>query len=623
MSKLTNLLIPLVFISTGAISCANYGFVKKQDITDQQFVNTINLDGRERQVLPQPEKKNMTRQAIPANIPTIEKPSSITNTNNKQSDSIAIGKDHIDNLTGVEQGQIKLNQVGLAHLTLGIAYAERDLIDQAICEFKSAIEANPHHLESYVRLGTTYGLKGMVNEALSEFKKAIDINLNEAATKIVFSALPVTANQKVKTDVVNAHINLGNAYKEEGKLKRSQLEYEKALELKPEHPIASKSLSEIYYTIGTSCLENKEYDNAIDAFNTVLKLNPGFPQIKDALERAHYNLGTNHAVNGNLNKAIIEFNKTKEINLHYALLDKNSFNIISSDKKAVSGKYIHQGRGHPDKNINNGTNSDARKDSFHEKEDRSFRNQMPHQNDVAEEMILAKKRNTKKTGDSGKRVENQYPFLLSQGNDNMKLVQSIKMPSDTRQLQVTNSLEPAKAVVKNKPRLDYRVYTYNITRNDKTEIEVNEAINRYEDDTIKNPYDNNAILNLAHAYYRKAMYLDDAIARREDAPEGNQNFSVKRFYLLDDTDNEKISDVSSHEQTKPFEKYNTDFPYRLDNMHEEMFHETIIGYKNTLRINPCSSNALYGLAFSFSMKGSSPSVALKNKNNPKGVLSGY
>jgi Lipoprotein NlpI, contains TPR repeats len=333
MSKLTNLLIPLVFISTGAISCANYGFVKKQDIKDQQFINTINQDGSERQVLPQPEKKNMASQAIPANIPTIEKPSSIANTNNKQSDNIAIGKDHVDNLTGVEQGQIKLNQVGLAHLTLGIAYAERDLIDQAICEFQSAIEANPHHLESYVRLGTTYGLKGMVNEALSEFKKAIDINLNEAVTKIVFSALPVTANQQVKTDVVNAHINLGNAYKEEGKLKRSQLEYEKALELKPEHPIASKSLSEIYYTIGTSCLENKEYDNAIDAFNTVLKLNPGFPQIKDALERAHYNLGINYAENGKLNKAIIEFNKTMEINLHYAMQDKNSFNIIGSDKK--------------------------------------------------------------------------------------------------------------------------------------------------------------------------------------------------------------------------------------------------------------------------------------------------
>ena len=100
-------------------------------------------------------------------------------------------------------------------------------------------------------------------------------------------------------------------------------------------------------------------------------------------------------------------------------------------------------------------------------------------------------------------------------------------------------------------------------------------------------------------------------------------FQSKRFYLLDDKDKEKISDASQSEQAKPFGRDNVDFPYRLGNMYEEMFHETIIGYKNTLRINPCSSNALYGLAFSFSVKGSSPGVALKNKNNPRGILLGY
>ena len=307
MSKLTNLLIPLVLISTGVISCTNYSFVKKKkDIPNQQLSNTIIQDGNGRQALPQPEEENVITSA---SIPTIVKPPSTPNTEDRQSVDKVIYKRHVDNLPGVEQGQIKLNQVGLAHLDLGIAYAEKGLIDQAICEFQSAIEANPHHLESYVRLGTTYGLKGMANEAQLEFKKAIDINLNEAVAKIVFSALPVTANQKAKTDVTKAHINLGNAYKEEGKLKRSRIEYEKALELNPKHPIASKSLSEIYYTIGSTCLENKEYDGAVGAFNKVVELNPEFPQIQDALEKAHYNLGINYAENGKLDKAIIEFTR--------------------------------------------------------------------------------------------------------------------------------------------------------------------------------------------------------------------------------------------------------------------------------------------------------------------------
>ena len=73
MSKLTNLIIPLVLISIGAISCTNQGLVKKKDTIDQQFVNTINQNGNYKQVLPQPEKENMTDQEAPANILKKEK----------------------------------------------------------------------------------------------------------------------------------------------------------------------------------------------------------------------------------------------------------------------------------------------------------------------------------------------------------------------------------------------------------------------------------------------------------------------------------------------------------------------------------------------------------------------
>ena len=651
MSKLTNLLIPLVLISTGVISCTNYSFVKKKkDIPNQQLSNTIIQDGNGRQALPQPEEENVITSA---SIPTIVKPPSTPNTEDRQSVAKATDKEHIENMPGVEQGQIKLNQVGLAHLDLGIAYAEKGLIDQAICEFQSAIEANPHHLESYVRLGTTYGLKGMANEAQLEFKKAIDINLNEAVAKIVFSALPVTANQKAKTDVTKAHINLGNAYKEEGKLKRSRIEYEKALELNPKHPIASKSLSEIYYTIGSTCLENKEYDGAVGAFNKVVELNPEFPQIQDALEKAHYNLGINYAENGKLDKAIIEFNKTMEINLNYAMLDNNSLHHISNDKKTVSDKNIHHGRNLPNENTDNSTNSDVRKKSFHKAEEGSLQNQPPHQIDIAGEMILAEKDNTKKPEEGQNQAENQHLLLLQEGNKR-KLALSNKASFETEQSikadgskhvnvhlkteksnrsqdkkQIQEKVAHAKTVnieetdVNDLGFLDqerdasllvrkeedaenpnYRVFTYDLTRNHKPQIGIKDAIKKYEDATINNPYDNSAFLNLAHAYYSKAMYLDDAIARREDAPEGNQNFSVKRFYL------------SETVNTNAFDNAIV-FRNRPGKIYEEMFREAIVEYKSALRINPNSSNSLYGLAFSFSVKGSHLEIASRGKKKYK------
>jgi tetratricopeptide (TPR) repeat protein len=641
MSKLTNLLIPLVLISTGVISCTNYSFVKKKDISSKQFTSTKIQFGSDQQALPQPEEENIISEVVSTDISTTAIPPSTADTEDKQSVAKATDKEHIENMPGVEQGQIKLNQVGLAHLELGVAFAEKGLIDQAISEFQSAIEANPHHLESYVRLGTTYGLKGMANEAQLEFKKAIDINLNEAVAKIVFSALPVTANQKAKTDVTKAHINLGNAYKEEGKLKRSRIEYEKALELNPKHPIASKSLSEIYYTIGSTCLENKEYDGAVGAFNKVVELNPGFPQIQDALEKAHYNLGINYAENGKLDKAIIEFNKTMEINLNYAMLDNNSLRHISNDKKTVSDKNIHHGRNLPNENTDNSTNSDTRKESFHKEEEESLQDQILHQIDVAGEMILA---------------ENQHLLLLQEGNKR-KLALSNKASFETEQSikadgskhvnvhlkteksnrsqgkkQIQEKVAHAKTVNTEETDVNdlgfleqerdasllvrkeegaenpnYRVFTYNLTRNYKPQIGIKDAIKKYEDATINNPYDNSAFLNLAHAYYSKAMYLDNAIARREDAPEGNQNFSVKRFYL---------SETGVTGSTDTFDNAIA-FRNRPSKIYEEMFREAIVEYKSALRINPNSSNSLYGLAFSFSVKGSHLEIASRGKKKYK------
>ena len=100
------------------------------------------------------------------------------------------------------------------------------------------------------------------------------------------------------------------------------------------------------------------------------------------------------------------------------------------------------------------------------------------------------------------------------------------------------------------------------------------------------------------------MYLDAAIARREDAPEGNQNFSVKRFYLSE-TGNTNTFDNAIAFRNRPGKIY------------EEMFREAIVEYKSALRTNPNSSSSLYGLAFSFSVKGSHLEIASRDKKRYK------
>ncbi|MFQ5687308.1 MAG: tetratricopeptide repeat protein [Candidatus Scalindua sp.] len=637
MSKLTNLLIPLIMISTGVISCTSQSLVRKSDILQQALL--------------QHEMKNAAGQTGYTEIPTkmktptinTESIHTVNKATGKENDPVhgevttlnliektetpaeleepeeESGKRHIYNLSAEQQDKKDLSPVGLAHLNLGIAYAERDLIDQAILEFQSAIEANPRHLESHVRLGATYRLKGMTNEALSEFKKAIDIDLNEAVAKIVFNALPVASNQKVKTDVVKAHINLGNAYREEGKLKRSQLEYKRALELKPEHPIARRLLSEIYYSLGTSCLENKKYNNAIDAFNKVLALSPGFPQIKDALEKAHYNLGINYAQDGELNKAIIEFNKTMKINLNYAMLDKNNLNTISKDKKTVSGKQIHHVINRPDENVNNSTNGKKRKDNPHV-EEKEGEKQIPRKIDVVEKMVLAEKVQLKTERsnedlDKEKEMSNGSLARFNQPDED----KIVAIPADSPVAETDDNILANTYIVPGEieSTSGHRVFSYYITRNYNSKIGFNEAIKKYEDVIRKNPYDdNNAHHNLAYAYYSKALHLDDAIARRENSLENNQGFTVKRFYIHDIADDKEIDKISStkHTATLTLNKESVALYNKLGYIHfkKGMFNDAIFEYKNALKIDPKYSKTLYNLAFSFLIKGSHLDIALRD-----------
>ncbi len=567
------------------------------------------------------------------------------------------------------QDEKPLNKVGLAHFDLGIAFVDSGMVDDAIRELQSAVEINPNHLESHVSLGIAYRSKGMTNKALSEFKKAADINPGEAVANIACNSLSVAeTSPKGEMEIVNGHVKLGNEYRKEGKGKRAVLEYEKVLALKPKHSIAKKSLSELYYSLGSTSLRNREYTSAINAFNRVLEINPGFPRIRDSLEKAHYDFGVHFAKNGELNKAIVEFNKTMKVGSSYAMLDKKQQTVPGTEK---GEKVVHRGDTNYVESVSVSANNNIRKSSTvlpgrTNNDVVAIRANTPvrksYNRGVVTEMGLAGKGSEKEArnsiaksvqshrissntwqsqgADSLQREESLRKSELSKVGRNQKQVPgsiaykqtavkqkvALRRLSDQSHMNTDTQLSTyrEKTVDKNKTGSDYQVYSYKIiTNNNKAEIGVNEAIKKYEDATIKSPYDNNAFNNLANAYYSKAMCVDEAIARKEGASEGSQNFSVKRYYLDDDTDSEKISNARSFGQTKRSEKYYNNFGYKLGNVYAKVSPEDIIKYKNALRDNPKSSDALYGLAFSFSVKGSSTGVALKSENNHKEMSFGY
>jgi len=104
-------------------------------------------------------------------------------------------------------------QTAKDYLDKGTAYYHKGMYDEAIAEFKKAIEIDPEFAEGYTNLGSAYAAKGMFDEAIAEFKKAIEINPNDAM----------------------AHNNLGGAYCRKGMYDEAVAEYERTLAINPNY----------------------------------------------------------------------------------------------------------------------------------------------------------------------------------------------------------------------------------------------------------------------------------------------------------------------------------------------------------------------------------------------------
>ncbi len=160
------------------------------------------------------------------------------------------------------------NYFPTAHYNLGLAYARKDMLDQAIAEYKRAIEIKPDYAYAHYNLGFVYNRKGLVDQAIEEYKKAIgldpgfdqaynDLGIAYRRKNLLDEA--VAAYRKaieIDPDFAQARYNLGNAYSSEEMRAEAIAEYEKALEIDPEFGEAHNNLSFAYFREG-------DYEKAI------------------------------------------------------------------------------------------------------------------------------------------------------------------------------------------------------------------------------------------------------------------------------------------------------------------------------------------------------------------------
>ena len=166
--------------------------------------------------------------------------------------------------------QADSNQFDAVHL-LGVIAYQKAQYDVAVEFITKAITINPDYAEAHYNLGNAVKDQGKLSEAVAIYRKAIAI----------------------KPDYAEAHNNLGNALKDQGNLAEATVSYEKAIALKPGY-------MEAHNNLGATLLGLGKLDEAVASYREAIAIKPDYAE-------AHNNLGNVFKDQGKLVEAVASY----------------------------------------------------------------------------------------------------------------------------------------------------------------------------------------------------------------------------------------------------------------------------------------------------------------------------
>jgi len=182
--------------------------------------------------------------------------------------TIARNRDWKDGLTLWSKTVKQTPDSGIAHGSLGRAYQEQGLLDEAIGEYRQAVRMMPNHFKAYYNLGVIYDQKGDANKAVDNLKMSITINPGFANAHYNLAILyhkqgltdeAIRHYRKVIDlipDDFEARNNLGVAFAMQGKLDQALLEWEKVLAIDPANKGANDNVRKAKEILEKSTLKN-------------------------------------------------------------------------------------------------------------------------------------------------------------------------------------------------------------------------------------------------------------------------------------------------------------------------------------------------------------------------------
>jgi len=155
-----------------------------------------------------------------------------------------------------------------AHLNLGAALESRGAKDEAITQYREALQIKPDYAQAHYHLAVALYAKGQTDEAIVHYKKALQVNPNFAdALSGLGNASLLTGDwdeaiacyrQLVKkiSRQADAWANLGQAFYRKGEMKPAADAWQQALEIKPDRLTAINNLAWLLATASDASLRN-------------------------------------------------------------------------------------------------------------------------------------------------------------------------------------------------------------------------------------------------------------------------------------------------------------------------------------------------------------------------------
>ena len=165
-------------------------------------------------------------------------------------------------------------------------------LPEAEYDFKKATELNPNYAEAHNNMGNALKEQGKLEAATKAYQCALNINPNYA----------------------EACNNMGNALKDHGNLNAAIEQYQLALNINPNY-------AEAHNNMGIALIEKGNLDGAIKAYKRALKIKPNYAE-------AYSNIGNILLQRGEVDTAIEKYQHALKINPNYAKAYNNMGNAL-------------------------------------------------------------------------------------------------------------------------------------------------------------------------------------------------------------------------------------------------------------------------------------------------------